>query len=446
MTSLQSPPARRTGPGRSGRSGAASDAELRRQLATTRPLVPTASIGGVIAAGAPLLVCMAVAVVGWFLTDAGGEGAPSGALRVGAHGWLMAHGSTVAVEGVRITAMPLGLTLVCAWVVWRIGHRVGESVSGHGPDADRIADGARDLTVPYAAGLFTLAYAVVGVLTASVAATAASSPVPARVVLWSVLLGVGVGAPAIAFGSGRAEIWLPVVPALVRDSALLARRILTRWALICGVTLLAALVLDFSTAANVVSQLHADAGAVALMTALTLLVVPNALVFTSAYLLGPGFAVGTGTTVSTTLVVLGPLPMFPLLAALPDQGHQPWWTDLLMLVPVLLAALLAGRIQRDRPELAWERAAIRGCAGGITAGVVLALASAVAGGAVGPGRMQHVGPGVVDVLLHAITSFGIGGVAGALLVCWWQRSERTAAGWLPAPVRALRERLSRSRA
>lgn len=437
MTSLQSPPARRSGPGR---SGAASDADLRRQLATTRPLVPTASIGGIIAAGAPLLVCMAVAVVGWFLTDAGGEGAPSGALRVGAHGWLMAHGSTVAVEGVRISAMPLGLTLLCAWVVWRVGHRVGESISGHGPDADRIADGARDLTVPYAAGLFTVGYAVVGVLTTSVAATAASSPSVARVVLWSVLLGLGVGGPAIAFGSGRAAIWLPVVPAAVRDAALVARRILTRWGLVCLVALVAAFVLDFSTAANVVSQLHADAGAVLLMTALTLLLLPNALLFSSAYLIGPGFTVGTGTTVSTTAVVLGPLPMFPLLAALPDQGSQPWWTDWLMLTPLLLAALTAGQVQRDRPVLAWDRAAIRGCAGGISAGVVLALVSVLAGGAVGPGRMQDVGPYTFDVLLHAITSFGIGGVVGALVVCWWQRDVD---GRVRSALRAVRARLPR---
>ncbi len=437
MTSLQSPPARRSGPGR---SGAASDADLRRQLATTRPLVPTASIGGIVAAGAPLLVCMAIAVVGWFLTDAGGEGAPSGALRVGAHGWLMAHGSTVAIEGVRITAMPLGLTLLCAWVVWRVGHRVGESISGHGPDADRIADGARDLTVPYAAGLFAVGYAVVGVLTTSIAATAASAPSEARVVLWSVLLGLGVGGPAIAFGSGRAAIWLPVVPPAVRDSALVARRILSRWALICLVALVAGFVLDFSTAANVVSQLHADAGAVLLMTVLTLLLLPNALLFSSAYLVGPGFTVGTGTTVSTTAVVLGPLPMFPLLAALPDQGSQPWWTDWLMLTPILLAALVAGQVQRDRPVLAWDRAAIRGCAGGISAGVVLAILSAFAGGAVGPGRMQDVGPYVFDVLLHAITSFGIGGVVGALVVCWWQRD---ADGRVRSALRAVRARLPR---
>ncbi len=440
MTSLQSPSARRSGPGR---TRPRSDADLRRELATTRPLVPTATLGGVVAAGATLLVCLAVAVVGWFLTDAGGAGTPSGALRVGAHGWLVAHGSGVSVEGIRITAIPLGLTLVCAWAAWRIGHRVGESVSGHGPDAARIADGERDWTVAVATALFAAGYVIVAVITSALAATAASAPSTPRVVLWSLLVAGGVGGPAIARGSGRAAIWLPAISPAVRDAALVARRMLRAWLVLCLVALLAAFVADFSTAANVVSQLRADAGGIALMTVLTVLVLPNALLFSSAYLIGPGFTVGAGTTVSTSAVVLGPLPMFPLLAALPDQGAAPWWTAWLMVLPVVAAAVVAGRVQHERPVLAWDRAALRGCAGGITAGVLLALLTAVAGGAVGPGRMQDVGPYGFDVLLHAIASFGIGGVVGSLAVCWWQRDADSPARRVLGAVGAVRDRLPR---
>lgn len=440
MTSLQSSSVRGSGSSRSARDRPRSDADLRRELATTRPLVPTATIGGAVAAGNTLLVALAVAVVGWFLTDAGSQGSPSGALRVGAHGWLVAHGSTVAVEGIRITAIPLGMTLVCGWVTWRVGRRIGESISGHGPDAERIDDGERDWTVPMAAALFAVGYVLVGVLACAVAATPATSPSPARVVLWSLLIGGGVGGAAIAFGSGRAAIWLPAVPSGVRDVVLVARRILALWAVLSLGALVVAFVLDFSTAANVVSQLHADLGGVALMTLLTLLVLPNALLFSSSYLLGPGFTVGAGTTVSTGAVVLGPLPMFPLLAALPDQGPTPAWVGWLMLTPVLIAAWVAARVQRDRPDLAWDRAAIRGCAGGITAGVGLALLTSLAGGAVGPGRMQDVGPFTFDVLLHAIASFGIGGVVGAVAMCWWQRDGD---GWVRTRAGAARERLRR---
>lgn len=416
MTSLLPPSARA-----SGRPDTRKEAELRRTLVTRRPLVPTATLGGALAAGGPLLVCMAVAVVGWFLTDAGGHGTPSGALRVGALGWLVAHGAGVAVEGARITAVPLGITLLCAWSAWRVGHRVGESVSGHGPDADRIADGERDWTVPIASGLFVVGYAVVGVVATTLASTVETDPSAGHVLLWSFVVAGVVGTPAIARGSGRAAIWLPAVPAAVRATAALVRSILRLWLLVALAALVVALVVDFSTAANIVSQLGTDAGDTAVLGLLTLAVLPNAALFSSSYLLGPGFAVGTGTVVSPGAVVLGPLPLFPLLAALPDAGPTPGWAGWVMVSPVLVAFVAAALALRTGPALAWDQAAIRGCAGGLVAGLALGLLTAVAGGAVGPGRMADVGPFGPEVLLHAVTAFGIGGLLGALATTWWQR-------------------------
>ena len=72
------------------------------------------------AAGSVLLVCLAVGVLGWFLSDAGTHGEPRDALQVGALGWLMAHGSGVSVNGVAVTAVPLLLTLLCC-----LGHVAG---------------------------------------------------------------------------------------------------------------------------------------------------------------------------------------------------------------------------------------------------------------------------------------------------------------------------------
>jgi hypothetical protein len=135
MTSLLPAPRRTT------RDDARSDAAHR------RPLVILGVLAGVTAACATLVVCLATGVIGWFLTDAGAHGAPRDGLRVGATGWLMAHGSGVHVAGAHVTAVPLGLTLLAGFVVWRLGLRLGDSVSGHGPDADAIADGVRDWTV-----------------------------------------------------------------------------------------------------------------------------------------------------------------------------------------------------------------------------------------------------------------------------------------------------------
>ena len=123
---------------------------------TQRPLALIATLGGAAAALAPLLVCVAVGIIGWFAADAGAHGVPRDGMRMGAVAWLMAHGSGITVGGVPVGVVPLGLTAICAWSMWRLGHRVGDALSGHGPDADRISDGERDLTVPVAVGMFVV--------------------------------------------------------------------------------------------------------------------------------------------------------------------------------------------------------------------------------------------------------------------------------------------------
>jgi hypothetical protein len=402
MTSLLPAP-RRTAP-RVDRSDAAH----------RRPLVLLASLAGVGAAASTLVVCLAGGVVGWFLTDAGAHGAPRDGLRVGALGWLMAHGSGVHVEGVAITAVPLGLTLLAAVVVWRLGLRLGDSVSGHGPDADAIADGMRDWTVASATAVFTLGYVAIVAVTHHLAATSATAPSLVRALLWAVLLCGLVGGCAIAVGSGRAAIWTSFLPISLRAAAASAWRLLAWYAATSALVLAVALVRDWSDAVNVMSQLHTSPGAATLLIGLCALVVPNATLFSGSYLLGPGFAVGTHTLVTPTAVVLGPLPMFPLLAALPGAGPATGWTPALLVLPPLVAAVAVYRTLRRYPTRRWDEAALRGAGAGLLAAVAFAVLAALSGGAVGPGRMADVGPFVFQVLLHGVATFGLGGLVGSL--------------------------------
>src|SRR3954462_7928715 len=175
MTSLLPAPRRTRAP-----AGDRTDAAHR------RPLVLLAALAGAGAAAATLVVCLAGGVAGWFLTDAGAHGAPRDGLRVGALGWLMAHGSGITVAGTHVSAVPLGLTLLAAVVVWRLGQRLGDSVSGHGPDADAIADGVRDWTVASATALFGLGYAAVAAVTHHLATTPATDPSLTRTLFWVV--------------------------------------------------------------------------------------------------------------------------------------------------------------------------------------------------------------------------------------------------------------------
>lgn len=411
MTSLLLGPT--STPTASGRGGAG--------LRHRSPLLPVTLLGGAVAAAATLLVCLAVGVVGWFLADAGAHGTPSGGLRVGALGWLLGHGSGVVVQGTTVTVVPLGISALCAWAVWRVGHLVGDAVSGHGPDADGIADGERDWTVVVASFGFTAGYAVVALVTCRLAGTPETAPSALRVLVWSVLLTAVFGWSALATGSGRLPIWAAAVPAWLRAAMAGGLRILACLLVVSTLVLLGALLADLGAAVTVMSRLHTGAGDATVYTGLTLTLVPNAALHAASYLLGPGFLVGAGTLVSPTLVQLGPVPMFPLLAALPDDGPTPGWTAYAVAIPPLVALVGAIWAQRRTPTLRWEEGPLRGGVGGVLAGILVGVLAGLSNGAVGPGRMRLVGPDGLDVLVHAVTACGIGGLLGGVLITAWQR-------------------------
>ena len=196
-------------------------------------------------------------------------------------------------------------------------------------------------------------------------------PSSTRVVLWSVLLCLVVGGASIAIGAGRAAIWTAFLPLSLRAASTVCLKVVSTFLLVSAATLLVALAIDLGAALNVMSALHTDPGEASLYSGLTLVALPNAVLFAGSYLLGPGFAVGTATVASPTAVVLGPVPMFPLLAALPDDGAPASWVALLLLVPPVVAAYAAARVHRLYPTTRWEEGAVRGCAGGILAGLVV---------------------------------------------------------------------------
>ena len=258
---------------------------------------------GAAAAASTLLVCLALGVVGWFLTDAGAHGTPRDGLRVGALAWLMAHGSGVHVDGVAgHRVMPLGITA---------GLRLGGVADR--PPARRLGLGPRPRRrrgSPTASGtgrsrwrplLFAAGYVVVAVVTCALASTAdhgarhRRGSCSGRSLLCGVLGGAGdrdrlrprrdldrrscrrrCGPLGGRVPPGRSGCWLVVaagrVPGRARRST------------------------SAPAAQRDVAAAHRRRGRHrATLVVSSLLVVPNAVLFSGSYLLGPGFAVGTGT-------------------------------------------------------------------------------------------------------------------------------------------------------
>ncbi|HEU4511604.1 MAG TPA: DUF6350 family protein [Nocardioidaceae bacterium] len=418
MTDLLSPP-RRSSTSSAGRPAGRS------------PLL-SAVLGGLAASGSMLLVSVAVALAGWFAADAGRYGDTRDATRVGADAWLLAHGAGLRLDTATVTVVPLGLTLLCALATFRVGRWVAATAALGGDRADLRP-------VLNAAGVMATVYALVALVTAILASHPRAESDLLRALVGAFVLGVVAGGSGLLARSGLGRVLVARLPGWARAvllggaSALLAT--VAASAFLVGTALL----LDFGTAATVLSRLHTDGSGGLMYTVVGLLVVPNAVLLGAAYLLGPGFAVGAGTVVSPTAVVLGPLPSFPLLAALPGAGATPAWTTAVIGAPVLLTALAVTLASRRAHAARVDLGALCGLGAGLLAAVLLTALVVLAGGAVGPGRMAAVGGDAWATLTAAAVSCGGGGLLGGALGTWWAlrraRSEESSrvAGPLSTP-------------
>src|SRR5690348_8016943 len=168
-----------------------------------RPLVLAAVLAALSAAAVGLGVCIAVALAGWFLAEAGGHGQATDAVRIGADVWLSAHGATIDAAAGPLGITPLGLSLLL--IV--IGHRSGRR------RAAVAAPGVWGL--PVAVG--TAIYIVVALLVAVFASRADAAPrlLPALVGALVVgALGLGSG---LARGSGVLTELIERLPVRVRE-------------------------------------------------------------------------------------------------------------------------------------------------------------------------------------------------------------------------------------
>jgi Family of unknown function (DUF6350) len=379
-----------------------------------RPLVLGAAVAGVGAALLVLFGCMAVAVAGWFASDTGGHGTTRDALRVASDGWLLAHGAHLGLAtgavSATVTAVPLGLTLLCLYAAHRLGRWAARTSA---------VEDARTLVL----GVLVMAatYGLVGLVVALLASTATAELGLLRSFAGTFAVALTGGGTGLLREGRDAFDWAAHVPERVRAVVLGAVASALSLFAAASALLTVALLLDLGSAANVLSRLHADAAGGLLYTVVVAAVAPNAVLLAGAYLLGPGFAVGTGTLVSPAVVTLGPVPAFPLLAALPSPGTPPTWLSALVAAPVAAALLGTVLMLRRHPALTYDAGALRGLGSGVLGGLLLSAAIALAGGSVGPGRMADVGAELLDTVVSSTVPMGVGGLFAGIAATWWAR-------------------------
>lgn len=335
------------------------------------------------------------------------------------------------LDGVAITLVPLGSVGVIGWLLYRGGRWIG----GHATNRSW-----RDLaggTVATGLGYCAVALGVLGLTWSSDAHADL-----VRTACSTLLLGLVFGGLGVIRGSGRSNELLGRLPedarAALHGGLGGAAVLMAASAALTTV----ALVTSFATAVTLAESLHSGlvGGAVIALVGLALL--PNAVLCAGAFLAGPGFAVGSGTVVAPGEVSTGPLPAFPLLAAVPRTDGSAWWEVAVLTVPLAAGAVAGLLAVRRYPVAAFQPAALRGGLAGLAAGVGFGLLTGLSAGAVGPGRMQDVGPYLLPTVVACAAACLLGGVIAAAARHWLamnrplptRGSSRAAAPQQPEPV------------
>ncbi len=151
-----------------------------------------------------------------------------------------------------------------------------------------------------------------------------------------------------------------------------------------------------------------------------LAILPNLIVYAMAWLSGPGFAIGLGSSVSPFASQLGPMPAFPVFAALPTGGFDRG--ILFALIPILAAFVGTLLVRKHVDQIRWEYAtrftasiALAGVSALIAASSAMLLA-AMASGSLGPGRFELVGVNVFQFGLVIFIEVLIPSFLAALII------------------------------
>ncbi len=394
-----------------------SSAEAQGHRLADRPVPVLAALAGAASAAVVLIPLLLLSVVTWIAAAVHDAGGPfSGALRSGILVWLAGNHVPVRLDGLAISLSPLGLLAVIVLCLFLAGRRLGREL----PDARTAALGGLYLAGSYAV-LLTAAAIGAGGTGRWGANPLLAFVIGAVVALLAGGAGVASGSTGVREMLHRLPQWVrPVVTGGLAGSAVLVA--------------LAALVLAgslFAGRARVEALVNAYHGSAVELTSLGLLslaLVPNAVAFVVAYLLGAGFRLGSDTVISPQMVDLGQMPALPILGALPREGVPP-----LNLAVVFAAALVSAVVslavtgRRDLADgvdwrrLSFDAAVLRPAAAGVLSALVLITVMSLSGGGLGSGRLSWVGPALLPAAALSVSLFGLVGAAGGALrwlVAW----------------------------
>ncbi|MEN9854069.1 MAG: hypothetical protein RLZ30_178 [Actinomycetota bacterium] len=371
-------------------------------IAALQALIVIASAVGLVIA--PLTLA-------WFI-EGDGSVQWSATLQVAIFAFLLATsvpvqisaGEIVGIEfdSFQIAFLPLGLTLMMALMIIRIGHRLS-AASSLWPAwlSGAVAFGGTSYVLSLLAGseaavvsewdaLFRPAFFFGGLLFISSVTgkrfelVSGSNPPEAPERIWV---------------RERFKRFLANIHWSISTAAIPALRIGT--AVMVILVLFSSLLIGVALAAGWVEVLRLyQALSLSLLGGLVLTLgqlalLPNLIVYGAAWISGAGFSIGAGSYVSPLASQLGPLPALPLFAALPTGGFDRG--IIFALIPIISALVVTLAAKKYLDQMRWEFATAFSAAGvlsllsALVAGAIAFFLSSLASGALGPGRFSEVG-------------------------------------------------------
>ncbi|MFJ8044741.1 DUF6350 family protein [Kitasatospora sp. NPDC096147] len=385
-----------------------------------RPLLADLAAG--VRAGLLTLALVAVPVLALWVVTPYADDTAAGAGRVAAALWLLGHGAPLGrgPAAVPLTLTPLLPTLATVVLLVRTGQRLGRRERLH-----------RRAPIAVCAGYLTVALAAVAQCAGE--GELRARPLPdllAVTVLVTASLAVGIRS---VHGPVRLPPWCAVPPEWAARVPWWARPVggggtVLRAAGAGALGLVAAggavfggaVLLGLGAAGRSAAEYGGGPATVGGLALACLLLVPNALLWSTAYALGPGFAVGTGTVVGPFGARLGTVPDFPLFALLPQGGAAQWW-PVACLLPLLAGVVPAALLGRAAVRGGWHPAAtgLAALGGALLVGGLGWVAAFAAGGALGADRMARLGPVPWQFALAATAQLAVVTLPGALLAHAW---------------------------
>ncbi len=316
----------------------------------------------------------------------------------------------IAFDSFAVSFLPLGLTLVMALMIIRIGHRLSAASS---------------LWPACLGGALTFGAASYGLslVTANPAVTVGEwDPLFRPAVFFGGLLFISSVSGKrfeLVSGANRVEakerIWvrervsnfLSKLHWTISTSAIPALRIGTSvivfLLMISSVLLMFALMLGWVEVLRLYQALSLSFLGGLMLTLGQLAVLPNLIVYGMAWITGAGFSIGAGSFVSPLASQLGPLPALPVFAALPTAGIDRG--IVFAMIPVVAAMIATLLARKSTEKMRWEfassfsaAAVLASFSALVSAALALALAF-LASGSLGPGRFAEVGINPVQVAL-----------------------------------------------